>query len=273
MTAHPTQAVRATIIRNCRRISELALRLDRPDLTPFEVTEARTDIKRSLKVLVRTDQVRRVKPDPVDEAQSIANVLQEVVWDALPTYLRAVDASLNRHGIPSLPVCARPFVFSSWAGGDRDGNPFVNAETTRRVVLMNRARACSAFLEHVENLLFDLPIQHTTTSLTAYIEALPSLPCRMVSTRQPLHKYFVSAPPSKEPYRTLLLHIRARLTATRDVWESYMQDERPHADNEKFMYRWTLTEALVKKRAAALHRTNRPERRIHFGVNQVLAAC
>ncbi|STY64273.1 Phosphoenolpyruvate carboxylase [Mannheimia haemolytica] len=48
------------------------------------------------------------------------------------------------------PVNLAPVRFSSWMGGDRDGNPFVTAETTRRVLRMNRWKATELFLQDIK---------------------------------------------------------------------------------------------------------------------------
>jgi phosphoenolpyruvate carboxylase len=49
--------------------------------------------------------------------------------------------ALQRH-FPEIEIAPRPpLKFSSWIGGDRDGNPFVTAETTRRAIAANRHAA------------------------------------------------------------------------------------------------------------------------------------
>lgn len=176
LTAHPTEAARGSLLRNLKRLVQLVLKLDRPDLTPFEVREGRTEVRRRLETLWETDQIRRIKPTPFSEALTMAAVIEDNIFNALPLFLRNVDACMADIGQPPLPLSARPFVFASWAGGDRDGNPFVTADVTLEVALTNRVIACNLYLQKVEELLFELPLQNCPQSLADYLAALPVNP-------------------------------------------------------------------------------------------------
>ena len=61
-------------------------------------------------------------------------------------------------GQPMLPLEHCLFKFGSWMGGDRDGNPFVTADTTRDVVISARLAAVNAFFNAIEQLMFELSI-------------------------------------------------------------------------------------------------------------------
>jgi len=53
------------------------------------------------------------------------------------------------------------------------GNPFVTAEVTRRVCLLNRLRALNLYLQEVEELLFDLSLHYASEELLEYNKRLP----------------------------------------------------------------------------------------------------
>lgn len=233
LTAHPTQAIRGSLLRNYRVVAESILQLDRPDLTPNEVHLHRKTIQRSLEVIWRTDVVRRLKPSPLDEAQTIALIIEEVTWKAVPSFLRTVDDFLVKEGLPPLPLTSTPLVFSSWAGGDRDGNPTVTADITRKVVQMNKLRAVNLLLAQVERLLFSVPIHQTTPELKAYVDALPA-----VATPHSVFRYksFCSNIPEGETLRQLWTYVRARLTLTRDAYEKEYRGEEVDADLHPFVY-------------------------------------
>lgn len=61
-------------------------------------------------------------------------------------------------GQPMVPLGHNLFNFGSWMGGDRDGNPYVTAETTRDVVITARLAAVNAFFTAIEQLMFELSI-------------------------------------------------------------------------------------------------------------------
>ena len=78
-------------------------------------------------------------------------------------------------GQPMLPLTHNLFQFGSWMGGDRDGNPFVTAETTRDVVISARLAAVNAFFTAIEQLMFELSIWRCNPEMQARVfAALPT---------------------------------------------------------------------------------------------------
>lgn len=65
------------------------------------------------------DKVRRNKPSPQDEAWAGFAVIEQVLWNAVPAYLRRLDGVLTETMGKTLPMHASPIVFASWMGGDR----------------------------------------------------------------------------------------------------------------------------------------------------------
>ena len=81
-------------------------------------------------------------------------------------------------GQPMLPLTHNLFNFGSWMGGDRDGNPYVKADTTRDVVINARLAAVNAFFTAIEELMFELSIWRCSPEmqvrlLRAHIEVFP----------------------------------------------------------------------------------------------------
>jgi len=73
---------------------------------------------------------RRPHPHPLAraEAQGGLHIVEQSLWNAIPTYLRRMSNALKKHTGRDLPLSATPFKFGSWMGGDRDGNPNVTAQ-------------------------------------------------------------------------------------------------------------------------------------------------
>jgi Phosphoenolpyruvate carboxylase len=121
LTAHPTEVQRKSLLRKYSQVSELLGYLDRPDLSAFERSSAHSDLQRIISSIWGADEIRRTKPTPQQEAGGGNAVLESVLWDAVPSYLRKLDAqcrmTLNRR----LPIDVVPIKFASWIGGDRDG--------------------------------------------------------------------------------------------------------------------------------------------------------
>ncbi|KAL6765264.1 phosphoenolpyruvate carboxylase-domain-containing protein [Haematococcus lacustris] len=158
LTAHPTQVNRRTLQYKHTRIAALLQQNDRPDLVKEERDNLLEDIAREVTALWQTDELRRQKPSPVDEARGGLNIVEQSLWNAVPAFMRKQSAALKRHTGRDLPLNATPFRFASWMGGDRDGNPNVTAKVTSHVVCLARWMAADMYLREVDALRFELSI-------------------------------------------------------------------------------------------------------------------
>src|SRR5688500_11182620 len=123
LTAHPTTIMRRTLAHNQRRIADALARQDRPDLTPAAREDIDAELRREIAAMWETDEIRRERPTPVEEAVAGLLIFEQSLWDAVPRTLRALDRALRHSTGRGLAVNAAPFRFGSWMGGDRDGNP------------------------------------------------------------------------------------------------------------------------------------------------------
>ena len=88
------------------------------------------------------------------EAERGTLVVETVLWETLPSFYRKLDATLRsllgeQHG---LPLNCSPIKFSSWMGGDRDGNPNVTPDVTREICFSNREKVASLLATDLEEL-------------------------------------------------------------------------------------------------------------------------
>ena len=205
MTAHPTEVVRRTLLHKHGRIAELLAENDREDLTPGERSTNRAALKREVTSIWLTDEVRRSQPTPMDEARSGLVVFEQVLWDALPAWLRGLDGALQRHTGVGLPAGSVPIRFGSWMGGDRDGNPNVTASVTANVAWMARWMAADLLLAEAIELRGRLSLNRCTVDFQRVADAV------------------VQAAPGEyktgtwEPYRVVLKDVVSRLRATREL--------------------------------------------------------
>ena len=210
LTAHPTEVTRRTLIRKYDQMADLLTESDRPDLTG----EERQRLEQRLRELIisawSTDEIRRERPTPVDEAKWGFATIEQSLWRAVPDFMRQLDEELQRAGLPSPPADWVPVRLASWMGGDRDGNPNVTAAVTREVLLLARWMAADLYLRDVENLLADLSMHRASDELLA------------------------RTGPSHEPYRVVLRDVRDRLKVTRRRMEALVE-ERPLPDGEGFL--------------------------------------
>lgn len=198
LTAHPTEVVRRTLIQKQNRIAECLARRDTARLTTDEEREVERELHREITAIWQTDEIRRLKPSPADEARGGLVVIEQSLWDALPRFLREMDHRLLQHTGRGLPLDAAPVQFGSWMGGDRDGNPNVTASVTREVCRLNRWMAADLFHREIIALGAELSMARCDDYLRARVgDAL-------------------------EPYRDYLRDVRGKLAATRQYFEDVL---------------------------------------------------
>ena len=117
LTAHPTQFYPGTALGI---ITDLTARIEAGDL------ESAHNLLHQLGL---TPFFQAKKPTPYEEAVRQSWYLEHVFFEALPRLALRVAASTG----VSLDVAAGLFSVGFWPGGDRDGNPYVDAGTTLRV--------------------------------------------------------------------------------------------------------------------------------------------
>jgi len=221
LTAHPTEVARRTILRKYAAIAERLGEFDRTDLTLGERAIVEEGLRREVTSIWETDDVRREAPTPEDEARSGFAVIEQTLWEALPRYLRGVDRALHRFTGRNLGAHTVPVRFSSWMGGDRDGNPNVTADVTRRVLLLARWVAADLFGHEVDQLRGELSMSRASDELTA------------------------RAGGAEEPYREILRPIRDRLFSVRRALEHALVDPESVAATDWALESEELEEPLL----------------------------
>ncbi len=210
LTAHPTEITRRTLIQKHNRIAELLDLQDRLDLTPDEQEENALGLKREITAAWHTDEIRRRRPTPVDEARWGLTVMEQTLWQVIPRYARRLDRALRHATGKGLPLDVSPIRFGSWMGGDRDGNPRVTARVTREACLLGRWMAASLYEQEVEKLIGELSLQCVDDDLKEQVGE------------------------AWEPYRVLLKRVRARLRITKRWVEDRLEGKRP-AESEIYL--------------------------------------
>eukprot|EP00775_Hariotina_reticulata_P007911 gene7911-8107_t len=99
----------------CVLLSLCFLVLYRGDLTTEERDHNIADLAREITALWKTDELRRQRPSPVDEARGGLHVVEQSLWAAVPSFLRRLSTSLKKHTGRELPLNATPI---KWMAAD-----------------------------------------------------------------------------------------------------------------------------------------------------------
>ena len=174
LTAHPTEVNRRTILDKHRRIQGVltdadARRNKDKKATSYQKRELNDALQREISSIWLSDEVNRRKPRPQDEAEKGTLIVETVLWETVPQFMRKLDATAQEFLGKGLPLDAAPIKISSWMGGDRDGNPNVRADITREVILRNRHKAARLFAEDLKKLESELSLTTCSDEMRAVV--------------------------------------------------------------------------------------------------------
>lgn len=209
-TAHPTEATRRTLLEKQQRIAAaLISRLD-PSLTPDEESAVMARIRAEVTTSWQTDEHPDVRLTVADEREHVLFYVTEVLYRVVPPFIEGVREAFERvYGVAPGAVL-QPLKFSSWVGGDMDGNPNVDATTIAASVAEHRQQVIGLYRAEVRALgrrlsqsTHRIPVAEAlATKLASYAKSFPEVE----SATPPRHRDM--------PYRRLARFIEARLAAT-----------------------------------------------------------
>jgi len=211
-TAHPTEARRKTVKSKLRWISNHLETLDERLLTDKEREQVERDIESEVTSLWQTPQVRARRPEPEDEARNVQWYLENTLFDVVGEVYDELEDAIEAEFGDAVEV-PKLFEFRSWAGSDRDGNPFVTPEVTANTLARQRRVVLERYREELKRLsgVVSQEGEHTEigdelhASLSADRDRLPGV-AEEAEARYP-----------NEPYRQKLKLMRARLDRVEDV--------------------------------------------------------
>lgn len=211
LTAHPTEVTRRSLGHKHVEINKCLDLLEHDDLTESESYKIKRRLMQLIALAWHTNEIRTQRPTPIDEAKGGMAVIENSLWTAVPEFCRQLNFYLEKHFNVQYPVSLAPVRFSSWMGGDRDGNPFVTAETTRHVLRMNRWKAAELFLADIKHLNEELSITQCTPEFrTKYGDHL-------------------------EPYRVVLKELRQKLANTEIYYAELLEDRISTIDEDNIL--------------------------------------
>ncbi|MFZ2651429.1 MAG: phosphoenolpyruvate carboxylase [Burkholderiaceae bacterium] len=195
LTAHPTEVQRKSILDAERAIAQLVEQRETAR-TDRERAGVEALLRARITQLWQTRMLRTARLSVADEIENALSYYHCTFLSQIPRLYAEIEQAL-----PGLPV-ANFFRMGHWIGGDRDGNPFVTAETLRAAMARQSETVLRHYLVQVHELGAELSISATLCPVT------PEL--RELAERSP------DSNPHRldEPYRRALVGVYARLAAT-----------------------------------------------------------
>lgn len=205
LTAHPTEVQRKSTLDVHREISSLLVQRER-ELTADELSELDLALIGQVATLWQTRMLRYTRLTVADEIENALSYYRSTFLNVIPRVYGDLARLLNREPVKPFtppPPPLEPFLrMGSWIGGDRDGNPNVDAATLERALLRQATVLFEHYLQEVHALGAEL------SASTLLIEADPALLALADAGGDD------SPHRRDEPYRRALIGIYARLAAT-----------------------------------------------------------
>ena len=208
LTAHPTEVKRRTLIQKYANLIDLMEQRHLYKKYPSKVVEIDRKLYTEITIIWKTDELKRSKPSPLDEARWGLAVIEDSLWDTIPKVYKRLNDIFRKNLNKDLPRGFSPIQFGSWMGGDRDGNPNVTAQVTKKVILFSRWQAAKLYEKELTKLIQDLSMK----------ECSPKI-------KKITGKTF-------EPYRVYLRPIRDKIRSTYKIIENHLNNHEPLKEDE-----------------------------------------
>ncbi len=229
LTAHPTEVQRKSILDAGREIARLLALRDLP-MTAREKQRNAQLLHAEIAQLWQTRMLRYSRLTVDDEIENALSYYRITFLRELPGLMDDIEEEVLAQYPNLRTLKLPPFVqMGSWIGGDRDGNPNVNASTMARALSRQSTTIFDFYLDEVHALGAALSISTLLATVSPELQAMAD-----ASPDASPHR-------TDEPYRRALIGVYARLAATarklgvHNILRQEVGTAPPYANAEEFI--------------------------------------
>ena len=226
LTAHPTEVKRRTLIQKYANLTTLMEQRHLYKKYPSKIIEIDRKLYSEIAIIWKTDELKRTKPSALDEAKWGLAVIEDSLWDTIPRVYKRLNDIFRKNLNKDLPRNFNPIQFGSWMGGDRDGNPNVTSEVTKKVILFSRWQAAKLYERELTKLIQDLSIEECSQAI------------KKVTGN------------SFEPYRVYLRPLRDKARRTHQLIEAHINYNKPLDENKLLKDKYEIINPLREVRTS-----------------------
>ena len=226
LTAHPTEVKRRTLIQKYANLTTLMEQRHIYKKYPTKIIEIDRKLYSEIAIIWKTDELKRTKPSPLDEARWGLAVIEDSLWDIIPRVYKRLNDIFRKNLNKDLPRNFNPIQFGSWMGGDRDGNPNVTSEVTKKVILFSRWQAAKLYERELTKLIQDLSMEE----------------CSQVIKKVTGNSF--------EPYRVFLRPLRDKVRRTHQLIEAHINYNKPLDENKLLKDKYEIINPLREVRTS-----------------------
>ena len=202
LTAHPTEVRRQSTMRREIAMADLLDQRDRGIWTDAELEEINAKLRRAVLILWQTNLLRQTKLSVLDEVSNGLSYYDYTFFKQLPRMYAEIDDTLAKISDDPEMTVNSFFRMGAWIGGDRDGNPFVDAHVMSETMRRQSTAVLKFYLEQLGKLRDELSISTRNIAVSDAIQKL--------ADQSPEQSYVEQ----EEPYRSAISGMYARLAAT-----------------------------------------------------------
>lgn len=201
LTAHPTQVQRKSMLDLTNHIHSLLRKYRDVKLGLINKDKWYNDLRRYIEIIMQTDMIREKKLKVTNEITNAMEYYNSSFLKAVPHLTTEYKRLAQAHGLNLKQ--AKPITMGMWIGGDRDGNPFVTAETLKQSALTQ----CEVIMNYYDKKIYQL---YREFSLSTSIVNVSKQVREMARQSKDNSIYR-----EKELYRRALFDIQSKIQATK----------------------------------------------------------
>ena len=190
---------------------------------PSRIREIDIKLYSEITIIWKTDDLKRSKPKPTDEARWGLAVIEDSLWDTIPKVYKRINDIFRKNLIFNCKSF-NPIQFGSWMGGDRDGNPNVTASVTKETILLSRWQAAKLYDKELTKLIRGLSIEKCSKKILKFTG-----------------KIF-------EPYRVFLRPLRNKIRSTHQLIEKHLNQNEILDEKKLIQSKNEILEPLITVR-------------------------
>lgn len=239
LTAHPTQVQRQSMLNLTKHIHELLRRYRDVKMGLLNRTKWEDELRCYVEIIMQTEMTREKKLKVTNEITNVMEYYNSSFIKAVTKLQREYKRLAAEKGIQLMNP--RPITMGMWIGGDRDGNPFVTAETLRLSALTQCEVIMNYYDQQLEKLYRNFSLSTTITKVSPAVQYLADLSEDASVYRE------------NEPYRRAFHYIQMKLANTKDYFVYNKASDVRYANVGEFKADvLAIKQSLIDNKSAAL---------------------
>ena len=239
LTAHPTQVQRKSMLDLTNHIHTLLRKYRDVKLGLINKEKWHNDLRRYIEIIMQTDMIREKKLKVTNEITNVMEYYNSSFLKAVPHLTAEYKRLAKKHGLELKHP--KPITMGMWIGGDRDGNPFVTADTLKQSAMTQ----CEVIMNYYDEKIYQL---YREFSLSTSIVNVSKQVREMARQSKDNSIYR-----EKELYRRALFDIQSKIQVTKAyLIEDKEVGVRYDTANDFYKDLITIRDSLLENKGEAL---------------------